>query len=180
MATLAVEGDGGLVFVKRVTQTSNATTLTLDGINGNEHGCYLLVGNVMVPASTATTYALRPNGLTTNLVGLFATNEAAPAATTDWVFTASINEAAVSQVFFQAWIMAQPLVNGVASRRKVIVEAIGDLGAAPDLERYHLRGRWTETSTNLTSIVLASSAATSVRVGSELNLYRLRSGFHIA
>ncbi len=158
------------ILVEKKLITSNVTTITFSGLNGDVDEVYKLIGRFI--SSATTNYILRPNALTTNL---FTTGFRGDGTTlTNFSDASNIiiaQRLAGGQVEtqFEALFHAKKDPNSVATERPIqstynnITATIGQIGAG-----------WLESTVNLTSIELRSTVASQIRDGSTIALYKLR------
>lgn len=164
----AGSGGGGLTLVEHKLITADAQSYTFSGLNGNTDGVYKLICHFINGSSTSF-YSWQPNGVTSNQAGqrFYADNGAGSAA------NLSILELAFAtngiHAFSDATIYARDNPNSVASTR-AYVNTFTTVGTTPTSGTS--AGRWNETATNITSIVVTGDQSDSLKSGSECFLYK--------
>lgn len=160
---------GGFVLVESKYLTSPTQTITFSNLNGNSHRIYKIVlrrGNI---AST-TSYEIRPNGSTSGLSAyqhIYFTSHSVTSYASTWGLGSGF--ATNSQVGGIYTILA-----ATGSYRWLDYQQVYD--SVGTLVGSHGAGRWTDTTTNITSIDLYSSTASGWPSGTEAHLYRMRVG----
>jgi hypothetical protein len=173
---LALAGrSGGLVAVENRIVRANSTTVTLSGLSGNKDGVYLLVGKLVNQSGAAPYYALRPNGLTTNLRSLIVRDDGASwgapnrAANGRFAFAPSTSAHWCS---FALEIHASKVVGAIAG----IITWQGQFTpydpTIPIIYGGLCYGAWNETATELVSLDIVSESANGIGQGSQITLYK--------
>lgn len=169
-------GLGDLILIESKYVTSATTTLTFSNLNGNSDRIYKILfkrGNI---ASTSG-YEIRPNGLTTSMsqtghyyYGNTAGTNHGVANVSYWSLgTSNSGWATNSQFSGEITIMAT-----TGSYRTMNYNMVYD--NAGTLVGLTTSGRWTDTTTNITSIDFYTSTATGWPAGAEIHLYKKRTG----
>lgn len=166
-------GGGGITLVEHKTVTTNSTTVTFSGLDGNTDGIYRLVYKIKNASGATPNYFWHPTGVATNLHSRKGYTN-----TTDGTFTSNTHTDLIlgfSNVN-NTWlggsidIMARKNPNSVASPLTYNGTAFNYDGTVN--WAFFLGGEWTETSTNLTSLDVISASANGIGNGSELWLYK--------
>jgi hypothetical protein len=146
-----------------------ANSITFSGLNGDTDKLYLMTFYLKVGGPAASTYSVtfKPNNVTSNQTAIG--KSTSTSATTvgsygsSWVIT---NMLRGSEYYGQVFVQADKAVQRVFSSQGIAYTAAGGVFAQEDMMY------WNETSTNLTSIVLAGSSTGNFDVGSEFHLYK--------
>ena len=160
---------GGLAIVEAKLFTSNATTYTFSGLDGDTDGAYLLQGQILNAAASTADYTIRPNGATTNQTGTLAywTGTTPAALTGTTLRVANITNA--KQGYFSVNISAKCNPSGQAAQRYFTGTGVTDYAS---VSLSVIGGRWNEGATNITTIDFVSSQADGLGEGTLLRLYR--------
>ena len=161
---------GDLILIEKKEITSHTATTTFSGLDGNTDGIYVLQSFWVSDTAASPLLYLNPNGLTTNQI-----SESANLSTSyGWANSSrnliADNFTTTNQSYCVTHIWARAAGPGATSLRRLF-------------KTNHQRGRstfmkageWSDTSTNLTSLVLESSVASNIRIGSTFILYKLAS-----
>lgn len=160
---------GGLILVENKIISSTVSTVTFSGLDGNTDGIYLLIAKILATASTF--YALQPNGATTNLAGGLHYSDGST--------TGISNSTTVAHIGFgdnTRWstmrvdIFAKKNAQSPASPLTYMGNQ-GYFNGANSILGV-CGGIWNETSTNMTSLEVISTAANCIADGSQLALYK--------
>jgi hypothetical protein len=156
--------------------TSNTTTVTFSGLDGNSDGVYLLDYTWLSGGDTVvTSLYLRPNGATTNLrsTRLLWTNTTVTGTqdTSNIQLAVGQSGSVATTNAGRAVIQARASDNSVA-RIRAVQSWWSQIQATPVVQGHQSNGIWNETSTNITSIDLVSSKASDILNGSRFTLYR--------
>ena len=156
-----------LIQHKRLTEA--ATEVGFSGLRGNTDIEYLLRGYVIVPTTTAGGIQLRPNGATTNLRGQGIRGSGSTATA-----SAGTNDIAVARTL---------AVAGVSTFEGTFYVRAGDLRtwqgvcgvhetSTPETVAETRTGRWADTTTEVTSLLLVAPTTGGFGAESEFSLYR--------
>lgn len=165
-----------LEFLEKITVAANSQNQDFAAtLDGDTDGAYVVVGSVVNNGSGAAILSLQPNALTTNMVHQRLTGSstsATAAANTDALRLSTPANTAWCSFF--AVFHARKVASAVAKPRFYWC-----FDSSPNvLGTSHFTvlrsGHWNETSTNVTSIRIASDIANGIGAGSELFLYKLR------
>jgi hypothetical protein len=172
----AGSGGGGLTLVEAKTITSNSTTVTFSGLDGDTDGIYLLLGRIVNASGASPFYSWRPNNVTTNQLGQLSqfyngnTNFVQQTSTLSF---ANINSG--NTISFEMKIFAKSNPNGQAVVRQYTGTTSGAIIAGtPGTNPVSgtVGGQWNDTSTNITSIVIVSDQTNGIGNGSTIALYK--------
>jgi len=168
-------GGGGLTLVENKTVTSNSTTVTFSGLDGNADGTYFLAGRIKNNSGGATFYSWFPNGLTTNLGSEWTADDGGGVGAGSSALVLSRNDSAKpiasSYSQFQIVIFAKKDPNSQAY--PLTYKGSGTNWDGTTFKwNGHIDGIWNETSTNLTSIDVTSADANGIGNGSIISLYK--------
>lgn len=164
-------GSGGLTLVESKVITSNTTTVTFSGLNGDTDRVYRLVGSVIT--STAGTLSLQPNGVSTNLFIAGTHMNSASSGIfngTVWTLTSAQNISSGNSCVFDVVIFVAKSINSIAQNRWMT--GTSTYGTAAALEHSVFGGEWVESSTNLTSLDIVGGVANLIGNGSHIALYK--------
>lgn len=155
-------------LIERIELESAATTVAFENLSGDSDVEYLLRGRVIDESNTASAIALRPNGETST----FRTQSIRGSATTA---TASTNT-----VLYVGRTLAE---DGVSTFEGTFFAKTGSLRVwqgvcsanettTPTTVAEVRTGYWTNTTDEITSLVIVSPATGGFGIGSEFALYR--------
>mgnify|MGYP001205198121 FL=1 len=165
----AAGGSSGLTLVEKKTITSNSTTTTFSSLDGDTDGVYLLQGRVFNSAASTCNVTLQPNSVSSNQTSAFLywdTTTPGTLNSSDWR-VANITNA--KQGSFVVTIYAKKNPNSQAAQRYFTGTFVSDFGG---IANAFVGGRWNETSTNITSLVVVGDQTNCLGNGSELTLYK--------
>lgn len=166
----AGSGGGGLTLVEAKLITSNSTTSTFSSLDGDTDGTYLLNGRIINNSGGTCEVLIKPNNVSTNQTSSYIYWDSTTPGTqtrSDWRVL-SINNTSLDAIF-SITIFAKKNPNSIALRRFYTGTATANYtGIATVLTS----GRWDETSTNITSIVV-EGATNCLGNGSQLFLYKM-------
>jgi len=168
---------GGLEYMDQIVVGASAASVTfgatgdgalLRALDGDADEQYVVVGRIVKPGNTANDITLQPNAITANQMsvrrnltsaGLFQGTNA----------TLLISDATAQFGYFKASLDAK-----TGQPRHWLSDSINtEPGVATtDLKDHHCGGKWDDTSTNITSLVVAI-AGTTFEPGSVFTLYRV-------
>ena len=158
---------GGLILVEKKLLVAHATTVTFSGLDGDTHELYRLIARMVNSSGNTTGYVWRPNGETTNLSSKFSYINATDQTPSTLQLSGDTQDITNgSYWYFTIDIIAKKDPNAIAMPRYYTGTA-GN-GAASAL----LQGKWNETATNLTSIVIVAADTDGIGNGSTFALYR--------
>ncbi len=163
-------GGGGITLVEHKLITGDAQSTTFSSLDGNTDGVYELICNFINGATGTSLYLLRPNNLTTNQASnrLYADNGSSAAATNNSGL--EINNIVASGVgTTRLTFYARQNPNSVASTRHYVANWTTDFSAG--IAGIY-GGRWNESATNITSLVVTGDRADSLKSGTECFLYK--------
>jgi hypothetical protein len=169
---------GGLTLVATNTLASDAQTSTFSGLDGDTDGVYLIIADLICVGGVAIT--LQPNGVTTNQSTQYQTNQqgtgsAQSNTATLLLCNGSQDGAANSNISITSTFFASKLIGSTAIPRRMISTAqfiCTSGGHTNHIGCFYSGGYWNETSTNVTSIVIAANVANALRTGSRISLYK--------
>jgi hypothetical protein len=168
----------GLVLVQSQYVTGSAvSSLTFDNLDGDTHKNYLLISRIYLPSGVGAggatlTVTLRPNGLTTGVATTYRSSFGASSSQGSWALAHSLLSAgATSYGLVTTNIAASTgkprLIKSNSSWYSSGVAALVDSESAT---------RWSDTSTNITSLVIygdiSNASQAVIGVNSEFHLYR--------
>lgn len=163
---------GGLVLVEKKTITASAQDYTFSSLDGDTHGLYLLICSIQHGNAGTSLFDIRPNAATTNLIGTrYYSTGSGVANTTLTTLNIGFAVGTTEELFSRTLIYARKVANSVARNRYFITE-FNRFASGGNLDTGFIAGRWNETATNLTSLVVRGDQTTSLGNGSELFLYR--------
>ena len=166
----------GRILVEKKEILAAVTTVTFTGLDGNTDGIYVLEMHIVPAAAVNCNYFLNPNGLITNQEGTVVTRTGAFNQTnnTRWQVgvTYSTEGAGAPGAMFtttKVWARAAgPGAVGLTRRYRSSSEALAGTGIQEDGS-----GVWTDTSTNITSLVIEANQASHIGIGTTLALYKV-------
>lgn len=166
----AGSGGGGLTLIEHKTITADAQSYTFSGLNGNTDGIYYFFFKFINGGSTSF-YTLQPNGVTSNQSGqrFYSDNGSGSAGSIASTLEISFATATVQSIA-SGYFYARDNPNSVAATRQYVSQFST---FATTVTTGHYAGRWNETSTNITSLVVTGDQSDSLKSGSELFLYKL-------
>jgi len=166
-----------MVLIDTITLTSTATSVTFDGLNGNNDGTYYITGRVSYLVSNPV-LLMRPNGLSTNLTSVM--TGGIGSSTTGWLLGAWIipeGSTPDGDIYFNCWIYPEENKGGSSStlsgRRHyngTNVQVTATVATVGTTATNVLGGTWQEASTAITSLEIVDVTAT-MQVGSSFSLY---------
>lgn len=164
-------GSGALTLVEHKLITADAQSYTFSGLDGNTDGIYKLILNILNGGSTSF-YTIQPNAITTNQFfnrsySDGSTTALATGATLQFGFSVTTG---IVQAIIELYARNNP--NSVAMQRLYHACFTNYTKTSPDTNQGIYGGRWNETATNITSIVVTGDQADSLKSGSELFLYK--------
>ncbi len=166
-------GGGGLTLVEHKTITSNSTTVTFSGLDGNSDAEYLLLGKIKNNSSSGTFdyFTIQPNAGAANQVSaqnfLSATSTLSGGARTDLPVAFANNAGKFAS--FNCHIHARITVNAVTL--PISYECMGGTVDGGTKYTFWMSGQDT-TGVNMTTMDFVGSAANALGDGSELWLYK--------
>jgi hypothetical protein len=170
----------GMVLIDTVTVTSGggATSITFDGLNGNQDGTYYLVGRLS--SAGGISLEARPNGLTTNLASVVEQGSTTSfTSTTGWLLFAWIIPEGAGEGTGMCSVSIYPEENkgGSSSTRSgrrmytgTTTIATGTTPTTATTETYTLGGWWNEASTNMSSLDIVATVG-AMEQGTSFSLY---------
>lgn len=166
---------GGLILIEKKLFTSDSQNYTFSGLDGNTDEVYFLTGRIKNNAGAAVYYEWKPNNLTSNQNSEFSADDGGGVGNLAGGLCLSRTDSAKpingSYVQFHINIFAKKNPNG----QSFILTYDGQTtnwDGTTFKNQGHIDGVWSETSTNLTSIVVNASAAAGIANGSTLALYK--------
>jgi hypothetical protein len=165
---------GALTLIEKKEILAAVTTVTFAGLDGNADGIYVLESHIVPAAAANSDYLLNPNGLTTNQAG------------TQMIFSVGYSRFANTRMLIGSTVggSGAGATGALFATTKLWARAAGP--GAVGLERRFLSvaqylgvtkaeatAGWTDTSTNVTSLVIEASTASNIGIGSTLSLYKL-------
>jgi len=159
----------GLQFIEKKIVTVNVQSVTFSGLNGDVDEVYVLHATVKNNGSSIANYFLQPNGITSNQETEFLAVQAGTIISANTIqLRLNNNNGVGDHCSWDAVFFARKLINGIVAPRDLLVRTYGngrmEVGAA----------RWTETTTNVTSLQIAATIANGIGNGSSLVLYKVR------
>jgi len=163
-------GSGGLTLVEHKTVTSNSTTQTFSGLDGNSDGTYSLSCRIVNNSGgSAAVYTWQPNAVTSNQASR---HNAAGGSNTDTSnLQLGIGNSNGNWASFTATIFAKANPHSIGFARTYTGQ-VTYFTSSPAVGIGTTGGGWNETSTNITSIVVVSDQANGIGDGSECWLYK--------
>ncbi len=156
----------GMFLIERKQIAGAVQNVTFSGLDGDADEVYKLIGRIIKPAGVAA-YRFRPNGLTTNQsMGVTSNGTFALFGTLDFL-TAVI--AAGNIISFECLIHARETVEATGMDRQFIGKAM-ESGSA--LQVNDFGGVWGGAG-NITSLLVSSSIASGIGIGSTFELFKL-------
>ncbi|MBW2690999.1 MAG: hypothetical protein JRE57_00015 [Deltaproteobacteria bacterium] len=162
-------GPGGLAgpleHLETIEVGADTTTVTFDGLNGDEDDEYYLEYFFPDPVGTVS-YTLRPNGVTANQTGarIFGGSSLDDATLTSLLIAAPISGDENSG---RCWLTAKTGQNRFFHGQDAQISASADYVILTS-------GRWADTATNITSLDVTASVASAIKQGARFSLYRLK------
>jgi hypothetical protein len=171
-ATGAASGTSDFILIESKYVTTATQTLTFSNLNGNSDKIYKMFFR-RGPIASSTSYEIRPNGLTSGF-----------SQTHHFWYSNSAGQHGVAN--YSNWGLGGSWASSTYfSGEMTIIAATGtyrfmNLNFSYDsvgtLVGLTGTGRWTDTTTNITSIDMYSSVSTGWPAGTEAHLYKLRVG----
>lgn len=161
---------GGLILIQRQLITSGATSLTFSGLDGNADGVYKLLGRIINNNAGTSSYVMQPNSLLTNQASRSVNSANGSGTSTSLTLTGNANVPAGGVFTFEVTFWARNDPNSVAMPRFYLSRSCWFDGSNMFFE--DACGRWDETVTNITSIVINGANANSVGNGSEVSIFK--------
>jgi len=162
-------GPGGLAgpleHLETIEVGADTTTVTFDGLNGDEDEEYYLEYFFPDPVGTVS-YTLRPNGITANQTGarIFGGTSLDDATLSSLLIAAPISGDENSG---RCWLSAKTGQNRFFHGQDAQISASADYVILTS-------GRWADTATNITSLDITASVASAIKEGARFSLYRLK------
>lgn len=166
--TVPSGASGGLTLIQRQLITSNQTTVTFSGLDGNVDQFYFLNAFIKNTSGSTEDILLRPNGVTTNLWSRL--TSAGFSGDTDAANNQLGNIISNEFISISMWYNAICNPNGQSYQRVYSAMSAGMIGGAGGINI--CGGTWNETTTNITSFDILSSIANGIGNGSVLCLYK--------
>jgi hypothetical protein len=157
-----------LVQSQYVTGTAS-DSITFSSLNGDTDKLYLLTFYLKIggPSAAAYSVSFKPNNVATNQLSLGSSTSTSATSVgsyaSSWTITSMLKG---SEYYGQILIHADKASQRMFSLKGAAYTAAGGVFIQDDMMY------WNETSTNLTSIVLAGSSTGNFDVGSEFHLYK--------
>jgi hypothetical protein len=165
--TAASSGSGGgLVLIQVQSLSGDAATITFSGLNGDTDGVYLLEFRIDTTNATSGVF-VRPNGATTNLSDSRFFPGGSDTSASEWELYHNSGNAAT----LTGWMVvyASKSIQSVAHPRYSNFGLIQDQSGIVPVTG---AGKWNESSTNMTSLVIFTNQATGIKAGSYAALYK--------
>lgn len=166
----------GMILVEKKLITSDVTSVSFTGLDGNTDEVYKLFGRIVM--NTATNfYNLQPNGISANQnnrsVQLFGTGGGSTSSAT--LLLARTQGSSEVLVTFEATFWAKNNPNAIAVNRVLqgqysFLTATGVQTQGPGITE----SVWDDDTTNVTSLDIVSANASDIRDGSTIALYKMR------
>lgn len=153
-------GGGGLVFIANTILTADSTSVTFSSLDGNTDGVYRLVARVKFAATCNV--VLQVNGSSTNIAGAIWDRNGYDSAGI-YIMNVAIND----YVVLSMDIHAKYNPNSQAFKRPGTGTS-SRTGSGPQV----IVWEFSDTTTNITSLVLLASVASALGNGSSFALYK--------
>jgi hypothetical protein len=159
---------GGMIFIEKKEILAPVTTVTFAGLDGNADGIYVLHYYCVAPSGVPTFFYLKPNGIhfTTSdravLAAAYAHQVEAGIMRIAYTTVASHRCYSVTNFWARA---AGPGATPLGRLAQTSIQLFGG--------RNLHTGWWSDTSTNITSLVIEANLANGHAVGSTMSLYKL-------
>lgn len=177
----------GMVFVEKITPSTNPTTVTFSGLDGDVDEIYIIKGKAKLSAvgvgATGVNINVDPNAIVTNQGSLLVAGSGGFQAATRMVLAAlgSVSNGQIFMCHFDAIFRASKLITSAAVDRTMnsTFSKIND-GADIPVAGGLIASSWDEATVNITSLRLGISvsggdiATNGFRDGSSFELYKLR------
>jgi len=155
--------------VGEVELTSNTTSVTFTGLNGDEDKVYIIIADVKQNTSVSgnVDHIVKPNGTSENMDHFFFETDGSSTGTgtrSDWAASQTNNNYPYSS--WIVWITAK-----TGTYRSMFCMHYIQNGS----KRGFRVGKWTDTTTNITSITIQASQTDGFAPGSRFILLRLTS-----
>lgn len=164
-------GVSGMVLVERKEIVAAVTDVTFSGLDGDTDEVYKLIGRIVTTGIAV--YTVRPNNLTTNQAGRI--NENGGTATSADIRIILAN-ALINAVMFEMLIHAREVVQTVTIPRVFTGSALTIDGAPNAIPLLNQFGAMWDGGGNITSLVIHSSIASLIGIGSTFELFKLSQG----
>lgn len=168
------------ILVKKKLITSDVTSVTFSGLNGDVDEVYKIVGRIKQTGGVQQ-FELRPNGITagqSSVIARFHTSAPSSdvrAAISRLILADDPVVASPDVTVFDAIFWARKVVNSVAMNRMLISHFhTSTTTSVPALAVGSAWSTWDDDSTNVTSLDVVSTIASDIRDGSTIALYKLR------
>jgi len=155
---------GGLVTVEVVTASISTDAFTFTGLDGNADLVYIILGRIKNGTGNAAEYNWKPNNITSNQAGFRG------AATYSSLILGEL--AGNGYITFQITIAAQndPMAGAFP---RTYTGTTSELTTAPTASGGAVGGIWTDTTTNITSIVIDGGITNGIGEGSTVAIFKL-------
>lgn len=177
----------GLIFLEKITPTTDPITITFSGLDGDVDEVYLIKGRAKFSnaggAGTGVQVNVDPNAITSSQGSAIVANLGASlvAASRMVAGLGTLASSDLILVQFEAIFRAAKIITSVAIKRTMYSSYLGyktNTGTTPPNGGTLVAG-WAETATNITSLQLSISGNATVtgngfRDGSTFELYKLR------
>ena len=169
----AVNG-ADFILVEKKLITSDTTSVTFSGLDGDTDEVYKLFGRVLV-FGTNSLLTLRPNGISSNKHSRITEGGAAGFGISGLVLCKGLNSED-QLMTFEHTIFAKKNPNSVAIRRTMLgMYMLTNNGGNPVTPTPgSVAAIWNETATNITSLEVITTGVSDIRNGSTIALYKLR------
>ncbi len=149
---------------------SDVTTITFAGLDGDVDKVYKMVFRNKYTPATNNTWSLRPNGLTTNQISVNFNQRNAGSTNPSLFVVTQLNILQQRLVHFGGTLYFNAATGQI---RQMIQHLAFDRTSLGRIGTSHTAGAWTDTTTNVTSLVVASAVAGGITAGSIWSLYRI-------
>jgi hypothetical protein len=162
-----------LILVETKKISSDTSSITFSGLDGDQDGLYYIVGQVHNGAGLGLYLLLEPNGITANQVSVqeqITSSATSVGAISNLSISTYYTNAAGADYFVYAVFMARSGLSRFVQSAQCRQAASGS--ATMDVLLQF--GLWSDTSTKVTSIVLAdSTGVNAIGAGSIISLYKV-------
>lgn len=163
------------VLVENKEISSDVTTVSFTGLNGNTDFAYRLQGRIIRTGATGN-YTMEPNGLAppSGYSTIISTHvNTLDVNTSGFLTDLRFASAAGTRIIqFDILFYARIIVQGVSFRRSFRSIAT-TLATTSVVNGFDAFGMWDDITTNITSLDIVSSIASDIRTGSHITLYRM-------
>lgn len=168
-------GGGAWELVEKKDITSDTTSITFSGLDGDTDEYYMMLFRLRTPTAVVLAYTMRPNGITANqntILSVFSSSGVASISVFPSLLLATAGALTDKQfmgvLYFDAktGTTARQFISDTTLRISNQVMVFGGL------RREVLAGSWDDTATNITSLDIVCDLTNGIGIGSQFSLYK--------